>query len=239
MSNRAFVTYFGVEDTQSLPTTCTVSGETSASSRIPISSVVLETMREVLELHTPTRENVKERDLFYVISGWYPEQEAMDKFKGVDTTKLLRIPKDPSEDMYSQKEAIRNIVENAIRSVNLQPYSSRWLVNGTAAAMKDKAFSSLQTEAAVKEYALVFTRVFLLLLHLKKEPATQVPLPDSVSEAVGLLFDSGHNITSTDIFEIIHNLLEESTTTNAILVLFVRFSCHMADGSLRSADDIS
>lgn len=118
---------------------------------------------EVLELHTPTPDNVKERDLFYVISGWYPEQEAMDKFKGVDTTKLLRIPKDPN--MYSKKEAIRNIFENSIRSVNSQPYSSRWLVNGTAAAMKDKAFSSMQTEAAVKEYVLVliYSSFFLII----------------------------------------------------------------------------
>ena len=123
----------------------------------------------------------------------------MDDYDGVNFKELLRIPHMQNEEFYEIRAVMKDVFENSIKMVNSHPYSLRCLVNGTAAAKKAHAFCSLQTEAAVKEYALVFRRLIFFAFNLRREKVAKVLLSEDVSHVVGQLLGSSlsENITLT------------------------------------------
>ena len=139
-----FITYFGVADTSTQLST-------PDATSVPISQIVKETMRDLFHVAS-TPDQINERDLFYVRTGWFPEPEAVDEYDGVNFKELLKIPQKPDEELYQTRAVMKDVIENSIKMVNSHPYSLRCLVNGTAAAKKAQAICSLQTEAAVKGY---------------------------------------------------------------------------------------
>lgn len=186
-----FIKYFGVADT---PTHLSILAATS----IPISQIVKETMMDVFHVASAP-DHINERDLFYIRTGWFPKPAAVDDYNGVNFKELLRIPQMQNEEFYKIRAAMKDVFENSIKMVNSHPYSLRCLVNGTAAAKKAQAFCSLQTEAAVKEYALVFRRLIFFAFNLRREKVAKVLLSEDVSHVVGQLLGSSlsENITLT------------------------------------------
>ena len=79
---------------------------------------------------------------FYVVMGWYPEPETVDKYHFVDKTALLSVSQVESDKYHGEFHQIRTIFEESLRGVSFHEYPFRLAVN--AGTNEDKPLCSPQ-----------------------------------------------------------------------------------------------
>ena len=98
-------------------------------------------------------EPLKQRNLFYVMTGWYPEHESVDEYSTIDKAAAMCLP--GPEDPHQR--AIQTVFEEAMRRVNMHNFSFRCVL-GCEIELKFKPFSTLQSEVTIVSYANLLTK---------------------------------------------------------------------------------
>lgn len=93
-----------------------------------MSSVVNKTIRSVLSDSTPTPEPIEQKNIFYVVTGWYPKPKAVDVYHVVDQMALCSVPLLESTDYHQE---FKCIFEDSIRGMDEQHYPFRLSVNAS------------------------------------------------------------------------------------------------------------
>ena len=223
------VKYFGVQDVPVCQTSC---------SRAPeLSRVVKKVMSSVLSESSRAPEPVEQRNIFYVVMGWYPEPEAVDKYHCVDKMELLSVPQVESDEYYHEFLCIRTIFEESLKGVSFHEYPFRLAVN--AGVHECKPLCSPQCEATTKTYGLVFTHLIFFVCNLTTKGPSQFQQPQCVTEACRELLLQPNK---KSLFDLVRLLLEGRVIDNdsgAPIPLFIRFRCLLKDGSLLSPERVS
>ena len=221
-----FKSYFGV-----CPKEITATPSSQA-----IGSLVKEAMRDVFHCAVPPSENVKQRNVFYVQMGWYPD--VGDKFHTINKQALLHIPKE-GETNYATKIQLLEIFKESLTAVSSHDLMLQLGVNW--AEEMGIPLCSPQTDATVKEYSLSFTCLLFFIENLSiTNQLDTTPLSAAQQLLVKEIFCGPKRIS---VFALIRELLTDKTTSfnecNATLMLYIRFMCYQPHGSLMSVDEVS
>ena len=229
LSNTCFKTWFGVTDLAASVHQC-------EPVDFDVTAVVKNTMGEVLHLKHQPPEPIKQRNVFYAVTGWYPEPESVDKFHSVDKLRLLHTPANEDDEKYVTRATIFNIFCDSLRAVNDHDYMLRRVVNGTGAK---KPLTRLQNDATIDDYCTLYTRLVFFAWNLRKEQSRDVPLSETATKLIDQVFEEPNR---RFIYQLILHFLTEklpgtSNDCGAIIPVFIRFSCYKT-GSLLRADEI-
>ena len=187
---------------------------------------------------TVAPDGIQERNLLYVITGWYPEPERMDTFSHItNKAALVELP-DPNDHLHSFVGPLTNIFRTFVTKVESCSFQMRAAVSDSAdrcGGAVPRIITSLQTENSVGEYCRVYTR--LVLFAIKLTTQTAIATSEDIVTGVEAFMRA---MDRQSVCKLVLSMLTESTVINrdttAVIPLFVRFNCHRADGSLADAD---
>ena len=158
-------TYFGVQPEM-------VGAQTTmAVGASEIGTIVAKSMSLVLKTSDTVPPNaIQERNLLYVITGWYPEPEKSDTFSHVtNKAALVKLP-DPNDQLHSLVRPLINMFCAFVTKVKKScSYQLRPAVSDSAdrhGGSMPRIITSLQTEKCVREYCSVYTRLVLFAIRL-------------------------------------------------------------------------
>lgn len=221
--------------------TCT---RTDASDVVDLTSLAKRAMRKALR-RTPGPELLRQRNLFYVKMGWYPELESKDKYHTLNIRELLTTPRNPKNQSWEQFISITQMFREAIRAVSFHPFAFRVKVNRPD-DVHVKPMSSLQNETSVSKYARTLVSLVYFIRNVQDHAVARsaVSLSNTILKSLLNLFKKVQSKQSQKeaTFCLMHLLLCESSAMRqmsekqALIALFLRFSCRTSDDSLISAD---